>query len=689
MTATVNAVQQKRETPRTGDFKAFKNALAVQFEAMQKHPMFRVAIEKDAIWDLYLNSFPAGSNPIYRERAEHDCSCCKSFVRNVGDVVAVINGEVVSLWDVTIPGEAAYQAVADCMAAAIHGSAIRDKFLHYERVAGTDRSFEQIAGSVKTWDHFFVNIDSRFFMKKDSIASALAEPRESKGVLLRALTEIDDGSVDSVLELIAQGSLYRGEEHKFAVESFRALKQAFNGLQTDKERDVFAWGNSATAGSVARIRNTVIGSLLLDLAAGVDLEQAVKAFEIKVAPTNYKRPTALVTKAMVDAAKATVEELGLTSALKRRHATIHDITVNNILFANRSARKAINGDVFDSLTTTVTTKAKNLDRIEEVGIEKFLTDILPRVDSVEIMVENRHLPNFVSLIAPEDPTAGALFKWDNRFSWSYNGEMADSIKERVKAAGGSVVGDLCCRLAWDYTDDLDFHMHEPNGSHIFYGQYRRALSPNGGQLDLDANGADGARPDPAENIFYADRKRMKDGVYSLSVHNYNRRSDGKGFVVEIEFDGQTHRMEYGGALRENEHVQVAKIQYVNGVFSIIESLPSSQTSREAWGLATQTFHPVNLLMLSPNHWDERAVGNKHYLFMIDGCKNAGSARGFFNEFLSSELDKHRKVLEMVGSKVKVENADQQLSGLGFSSTMRNSVVCRVKGSFTRELKLTF
>ena len=75
--------------------------------------------------------------------------------------------------------------------------------------------------------------------------------------------------------------------------------------------------------------------------------------------------------------------------------------------------------------------------------------------------------------------------------------------------------------------------------------------------------------------------------------------------------------------------------------------------------------------------------------MIDGCRNDGTARGFFNEFLKAELDKHRKVLEMVGSKVKVEGSDQQLSGLGFSSTMRNSLVCRVKGSFTRTIKIVF
>ena len=92
-------------------------------------------------------------------------------------------------------------------------------------------------------------------------------------------------------------------------------------------------------------------------------------------------------------------------------------------------------------------------------------------------------------------------------------------------------------------------------------------------------------------------------------------------------------------------------------------------------------------MLSPNQWDGREIGNKHFFFMLDGCLNDGTARGFFNEFLGESLAPHRKVLEMVGARMKTDTSDRQLSGLGFSSTRRDSLLCRVEGSFRRTVKV--
>lgn len=680
------------------DFSRIKTAIAAQFERMQHHPLFRVDIEPQTLWDLYLASFPPGSNPIFRERTEHDCSCCRQFIRTVGNVVAVIprDGliEIVSLWDIRVPGEPAYEAVAAALSRAVKSRPIAAPFYHYEPVAGTDRNFEQIVDSVTTWTHFHVNLNSRHVKPKADIPTLISNARSQHDVFLRSLQEITPDAIETVLDLMAQGSLYRGEEHQALVRQFKDAKYRFDALPDSKSQDVFAWTvASDISGAVSRIRNTVIGTLLVDLSSGVDLEAAVRSYESKVAPTNYKRPTALVTPAMVAKAKSTLSELGLLSALDRRFATLRDISVNDILFADRQARRTLTGDVFDELAQTAgsRTAAKDLSRVEEVPIHRFISEIVPRVDSIELLFENRHQPNLVSLIAPVDPTARPLFKWDNNFSWSYVGELADAIRERVKQAGGNVTGDLCCRLAWYNFDDLDLHMVEPDKCHIYFGNKRPAYPHSHGQLDVDMNAGIRQTREPVENIFYGDRSRMKEGLYHLHVNQYNRReTTNVGFECEIDYLGQVHRFTYDKPVTGN--VTVAKFRYTHkGGIEIIKSLPESQATRTVWNLPTQTFHRANLLLMSPNYWGDRPVGNRHYMFMLDGCRNDGSARGFFNEFLAESLTPHRKVFEILGSKMKPVNPDapDQLSGLGFSSTRRDTVVVRVKGSFTRTLKVTF
>lgn len=666
------------------NFITFKQAIAKQFDMMAKHDLFTTKVEKDNLWATYLASFPEGSNPIYKNRTEHDCTCCKQFIRDVGNVVAIIDGKLVSIWDIALD-DMNYQAVADALAALVYSAPIDNAFLHFERTAGTDKNLQDTLDGIKTWTHFFVNIPAAYVCK--DMGPKLGESRATHDVMLRSLCEITDDATDTVLELISQGSLYRGDEHKFAVEEFKKLRKAWAiGEATDL--DLFVWSKvKSLPQSVSRIKNTAIGTLLSDLSEGVELDRAVASFEAKVAPQNYKRPTALVTKSMIESAKKAIEELGLGSALERRYATINDITINNILFASREARNTIQGDVFDTLIAK--SEKPKLDKVDDVTIAQFLEHILPKADSVEVMMDNSHTGNLVSLIAPVDPTALNMFKWDNKFSWSYNGEMADSIKERVKQAGGNVTGELCCRLAWDYTDDLDFHMHEPDGGHIYFST-RRETSRCGGRLDVDANGGSGMKAHPVENIFYERIASMKEGTYELIVHNYNRRSSGVGFEVEIDIKGVVHRFSHEKVIPDWAKIMVAKLtKHKDGTIEIVPNLPSTQSVKQVWNVNTNTFIPVNVMMMSPNFWDGHGVGNKHYFFMLDGCLNDGKARGFFNEFLKPDLDTHRKVIEMVGSKMKTEESSQQLSGLGFSSTQRNSLLCRVKGSFTRTINILF
>jgi hypothetical protein len=286
----------------------------------------------------------------------------------------------------------------------------------------------------------------------------------------------------------------------------------------------------------------------------------VKRFETKVAPTNYQRPTALVTPRMVEDAKNKLIELGLYDAIPRRYAALSDVSINDVVYADRGVQPRLkNADVFDTLKTQVGGDAspKAFDRVDAVSIETFLSEVLPLADTIEVFVENKHEKNLVSLVTAKSPDAAHLFKWDNPFSWSYNGDLADShIRERVAAKGGNVTGEVCCRLAWNNYDDLDLHMTEKPakcaGFKISY-KTRGRFSPSKGQLDVDAmagGGRAGMPRDPVENIYYGSIKEMHEGEYLLQVHQYKlvEKAD-TGFTVEIDIQGKFTASRAGPTLR--------------------------------------------------------------------------------------------------------------------------------------------
>jgi hypothetical protein len=105
------------------EFIKIKEAVDKQFSQMKSHDLFRTQVEKDQMWETYLSSFPAGTNPIYRERTEHDCNCCKQFIRAIGNVVAIIDGKLVSIWDAKVD-DPNYQVVADALSLSLSLSKI-------------------------------------------------------------------------------------------------------------------------------------------------------------------------------------------------------------------------------------------------------------------------------------------------------------------------------------------------------------------------------------------------------------------------------------------------------------------------------------------------------------------------------------------------------------------------------------
>jgi hypothetical protein len=693
-------------------FHDFKVAVSAQFAVMEKHQLFVSTTSKETIRSTYLNSFKEGDDPLYITNTEHDCTCCKQFINNIGKVLAIVDGKLVSIWDIQIGGK--YQPVVDALSKLVKADGIDSVYYHFEKSVGQNITFQQLEnGDVKEWEHFHQILPTKYVVtnkSSESIESLQGKARTACSTLRRGLDEITQDSLEVIVDLISQKSLYRGEEHLKAVKDFLKTLKTYKNIVSEQKTN-FVWLTSITLKHLCTFRNSVIGTLATDLSSNVDLEDAVKMFEAKVAPTNYKRPTKLVTKAMITKAQTRAVELNLIDSLPRRYAILSDVTINNVLFADSSAKPQMGA--FDKLITKTATKTPKMDKVEEVSIENFVNNILPSAETLEVFVENSHKGNFVSLIAPVNTDSELLFKWSTNFSWSYNGEVADSMKERVTAAGGRVDGVLRFTHSWNHTGKnnslMDLHVFMPTCSYIHKNEVKNKVYesyPNGqrvgwnnrkdfksqGEQDVDYTNSAPENYIPIENITFPSINKMPEGDYYLKIHNWNgtRKRNSTGFKAEIEFQNQLFQYDYPKPLKHHEWVDVAKITLKNKNFTIEHLIPTgTEQSQDIWNLSTQNFKKVSTVMMSPNHWDGEQTGNKHYFFMLEDCLNPDDTRGFYNEFLKQELNEDRKVFEMLGSELKAKYSENQLSGLGFSSTQKNHVLVKVTGSFNRTIKIKF
>lgn len=654
--------------------------------------LFETNIDKDKLWEIYLSSFPQGTNNIFRERSFHDCSCCRYFIKTFGGLVYIKDNKIKSIWEFDTESST-YQPVIDAIVKYVKINQVTDMFVTTNSKFGVDTNYENTENGVLEHSHFSIELPKCLvYSGRETEGSVKGDIKTNKEVFQSSLEKISIDSVESVLDLIKQNSLYKGNEWESVLEKFLTYIKNYNNAE---DKELFAWDNSIKAGTViSKIKNHSIGLLLTDITEGMDLDTAVTRYEKVTAPENYKRPKAIFTQKMLDEAKSKIETLGYLDSLGRRHATLEDIRINNILFCNRESAKSIKGgDIFDEMSSEVKSNPKKFNKVEEISIENFITNVLPTLTTIEAYVEGTHTNNFMSLIAPKIVQSKTMFKWNNNFSWSYKGNITDSsMKQNVKDAGGKIDGVLRCSLQWNdiavNENDLDLHCYEPEGNHIYFGNDINYKTT--GTLDVDIREPLPNKP-AVENITWSNRNNMELGNYIFSVENYQERGGRGGFRAEIEFDGEIYSYEYLNKMRDFETIELAEVYFDGNKFTIKHFLePISSCSKEVWGITTNKFVPVSIIMNSPNYWDlQQGIGNKHYMFILRDCVNNETPNGFYNEFLKQELVEHKRVFEALGSKMRVEESDKQLSGIGFSSTKRAELIVKVTGATTRLLKIKF
>lgn len=696
-------------------FAVFREGMNQHIEEMLKDTEYAycVLLDHDKLYNTYLDSFPKGTNKIFRVRREFDCSCCRGFIKKLGHMVTIKDGVVTSIFDFET-GDEAYDTVLKKLSEYVHSCCVEDVYLSKFKLIGLHHNMEWFVDDEATgkghehqWDHFYFQLPDRFVVTDgDKKGELVGKHHNTKDVFKNSLERISIDAIDTVMEMIEENTLYKGAEYKHTIKEFRKYKVKWEDVEN---KELFAWEYSVKAGEgIARIKNQAIGTLLMDLTNGRDLEEAVKAYEVITAPANYKRPKPIFTQKMLEDAQKKLTEMGFIDSLPRRFAKLDDITYNDILFCNRDSAKRVSGanDIFGELAKSAKTNKKNFDKCHEVTVDEFLNDVLPNSGKVELYLENKHIPSMVSLITSINEDSKSMFSWGNNKSWAYSGNITDSdITQRVIEAGGRTDGVLRFSHSWNYPGMrngslMDLHVFMPGSNqkpiynakgkeiHDNYGNdervgwNHRTHHKSGGVQDVDYTAIAPINYIPVENTTFPSIDRLKEGIYTFKIHNWSlRQPTTGGFKAEIAFNGEVYKFTHKAPLAHKEWITLAKLELKNGKFNIIEMADTDNSSTEVWHLTTNNFVEVNAICFSPNYWENNLVktGHKHLFFMLNGCINDERPSGIFNEFLVHELSENRKVMEAMSGKMRVEDSDDQLSGVGFALDKRNDVIVKVDG----------
>jgi hypothetical protein len=117
-------------------------------------------------------------------------------------------------------------------------------------------------------------------------------------------------------------------------------------------------------------------------------------------------------------------------------------------------------------------------------------------------------------------------------------QRQDDEFDKRRAAAGGEEGELTVTLLWNTVDDLDLHIHCPNGDHIFYN----ARSGCGGKLDVDRNARDPVfgipqgpvTREPIENVFWGSAQH---GRYQIKVDLFKEGTTSRGarpFKIKVQ-----------------------------------------------------------------------------------------------------------------------------------------------------------
>ena len=354
-------------------------------------PLFTTSAE---LWPFYVESFRDPG-----ERQYHNCSACRDFMKRYGGLATISeNGRVAPVFWNRHDTPGGYRDMAFRLFLEVEQAGVSGVFIPPTVELGT-------AGG-NGWRHYSATVPASMVWtgKTKTAGQAMAEKREDFRNVRRALIEFTPKLLAQALTLLDSGVLERPEK---VIGPVRWLVELQEARQNAVGRDNVIWRAVATAPSgFCHPRASMAGSLLEDLANGVDLADAQRKFKAKMHPLRYQRPQAAPTEGAIDRAEKIFEQMGIAQSLERRFARVDEC---ELLWSPSQDETPEAGGIFAHLR-----KGSEPSGVADGGPiawTRFADQVLP--GAVDLRIEVPRRGGFFAFVTAVHEDAPPILQWDN------------------------------------------------------------------------------------------------------------------------------------------------------------------------------------------------------------------------------------------------------------------------------------
>lgn len=384
------------------NWEGFLETIQRQFDETVKeygNRLFKTNVnEKVSLWDAFLLNMPEEARQTYT------CRACKRFVEKYGDLVVVKeDGSLESaVWAVDVP-EFFEESVKE-MKAIVESANVHGVFFTDTKVLG-----QPLTGD---WSHMNLVLPKEMVntSRLQTSSQLEAEKAEEFKMLIEAIQAYSLEVVEQAVILLNADVLYRSEKCLGVAEWLRDLFVSIKDVKNRTYRTNIIWravGNAPVG--FCHVRSGMIGTLLDDIASGMDMESVQRRFADKMHPLKYQRPQAAPTAGNIMQAEKIVEKLGIEKALHRRFARLDEIpTIWKPVEAAEPKKEGVFGHLLPKEN-----KFKSMELPEvKMTWEKFFNKVLPTAENIEYLVTS-HRENYVAILTALYDDAPPILQWDN------------------------------------------------------------------------------------------------------------------------------------------------------------------------------------------------------------------------------------------------------------------------------------